>query len=161
MSFRKTLAKGSITELLEVQNNQCAICGESESESEQLHVDHDHASGLVRGMLCRGCNLGLGNFKDDPIRLAVAIAYLQNRPTKALLEMYRDMRRACRKEHADTALVKIRNMIRQKEKGSVVINREIFDALPQVHRTSIYRSIKVLVRSGVLKHLAQGSHLVI
>jgi hypothetical protein len=40
------------------------------------HVDHDHATGAVRGILCRPCNLALGLLKDDPRRLAGLVVYL-------------------------------------------------------------------------------------
>lgn len=49
----------------------CSICG-----AESKVMDHNHASGDVRGPLCQGCNLGLGHFKDDPIRLRRAADYL-------------------------------------------------------------------------------------
>lgn len=52
---------------------ECAICG----ADDYLHVDHDHNTGVVRGVLCRNCNWGLGNFKDDPVRLLNAIKYLE------------------------------------------------------------------------------------
>lgn len=56
------------------QNGRCAICQRKLGE---YHIDHDHATEKVRGLLCRGCNLGCGFFKDSPKRLTAAIHYLQ------------------------------------------------------------------------------------
>lgn len=50
----------------------CAICGGANG----LAVDHNHATGAIRGVLCRRCNTGLGFFRDDPLYLTEAIAYL-------------------------------------------------------------------------------------
>lgn len=61
--------------LVEKANGKCVICGEVATE---LHVDHCHKTNVVRGLLCRLCNLGLGYFKDDPERLSAAISYLTN-----------------------------------------------------------------------------------
>jgi len=60
-------------ELLAAQGGRCAICGAGDPE----HVDHDHRTGWVRGILCFNCNGGLGQFRDDPAFLASAIAYLK------------------------------------------------------------------------------------
>ena len=54
------------------QGGLCAICGRPDPE----HVDHDHVSGDVRGILCFNCNGGLGQFKDDIDALLAAATYL-------------------------------------------------------------------------------------
>ena len=60
------------------QDGKCAICGAAEGDSRgfRMHIDHDHATGLARGILCNLCNAGLGSFRDDPALLTRAIAYL-------------------------------------------------------------------------------------
>ncbi|UQU68122.1 endonuclease VII domain-containing protein [Couchioplanes caeruleus] len=59
--------------LLAAQGGVCAICGVDDPQ----HLDHDHRTGEVRGILCFNCNGGLGQFRDDPVLLADAIAYLK------------------------------------------------------------------------------------
>jgi len=64
--------------LLEEQNYSCAICGIQEEElTKKLAVDHNHETNIVRGLLCNGCNLGLGQFKDSVVLLSFAIEYLE------------------------------------------------------------------------------------
>jgi 5-methylcytosine-specific restriction endonuclease McrA len=56
------------------QNNLCAICNKSSDKT--LHIDHDHITGKIRGLLCSSCNTGIGLFKEDVYSLANAIKYL-------------------------------------------------------------------------------------
>lgn len=69
------LSREDYAELVADQNGVCAVCGRG-SEDRALAVDHDHASGGIRGLLCAPCNTGLGVFRDDPDLLRKAIAYL-------------------------------------------------------------------------------------
>lgn len=62
-------------ELCEEQSWQCKICRRTPASA--LHVDHCHKTNKIRGLLCGACNVGLGHFADDPIRLQQAIEYLQ------------------------------------------------------------------------------------
>lgn len=64
--------------MLAAQSGLCAICsaGEPGGNANHWHVDHNHQTGRVRGLLCTRCNIGLGYFQDDPDRLANALAYL-------------------------------------------------------------------------------------
>jgi hypothetical protein len=55
----------------------CAICGKR-IQGKQIHIDHDHSTGLVRGFLCFKHNTGLGLFDDDPALLQRAVEYLAN-----------------------------------------------------------------------------------
>lgn len=68
--------------LMSFQEGRCAICP-SDIRSD-FHVDHDHATGQVRGLLCQRCNLAIGNFAEDTDLLWSAIAYLE-RPEWARL----------------------------------------------------------------------------
>ena len=62
-----------------MQRNKCPICERDlGSFKRHPHVDHDHQTKQVRGILCPNCNLGLGHFKDDPVRLLRAANYLQD-----------------------------------------------------------------------------------
>jgi len=60
--------------LLEQQNFKCAIC--KEESDKKLHIDHDHKTGKVRGLLCSPCNTGLGLMKDSILLLQNAMIYL-------------------------------------------------------------------------------------
>lgn len=66
-------------EIIESQDNECAICGTSISELDHTaHLDHCHDTGKVRGVLCRRCNTGIGMLNDDPDTLMKAVNYLIN-----------------------------------------------------------------------------------
>ena len=58
------------------QDNKCAICGES-FDSVIPVVDHNHNTGIVRGLLCSKCNTLLGMAKDNISILENAIIYLK------------------------------------------------------------------------------------
>lgn len=72
------LERGQYDEMVASRDSRCEICG----DQVRLDVDHCHASGEVRGLLCPGCNKGLGMFKDDPARLEAAISYLERTRSK-------------------------------------------------------------------------------
>lgn len=62
-------------DLYDSQLGRCAICQLPLAETKP-HVDHDHATGQVRGILCSTCNVGIGMFKDNPEYLHQAEMYL-------------------------------------------------------------------------------------
>jgi hypothetical protein len=51
----------------------CEVCGKL---TDDLHVDHHHRTGIVRGLLCTQCNVGIGMLKEDPQIMRAAIDYL-------------------------------------------------------------------------------------
>lgn len=56
----------------------CAICSNAPKNGKNLHVDHDHKTGKIRGLLCQHCNQMLGNAKDNITTLKNAIKYLKS-----------------------------------------------------------------------------------
>lgn len=67
--------------LLAAQGGTCATCDATtgDSRGRSLHVDHDHASGEVRGLLCSNCNTAIGKAGDDPVHLRRLADYLEGR----------------------------------------------------------------------------------
>ena len=66
-------------EVATMRERGCEICGRTEAPGRWLgnmHIDHDHDTGLVRGVLCHGCNVGVGYFRNDPALLRKAADYL-------------------------------------------------------------------------------------
>ena len=57
------------------QNGVCGACGDPPGEK-RLAVDHCHATGDIRGLLCAHCNVALGYLKHDPARTLMATQYL-------------------------------------------------------------------------------------
>lgn len=54
----------------------CVICGRTDKI---LHLDHNHTTNDIRGLLCSPCNTGLGFFQDSPTLLTKAAQYLKKR----------------------------------------------------------------------------------
>lgn len=67
-------------EKLAQQNGKCALCDEPPTHN-RLHIDHDHRTGALRDLLCNRCNLGIGQFKDDPALLRRAADYVERHAT--------------------------------------------------------------------------------
>jgi hypothetical protein len=87
---RYGLTSADVDAMIETQGGTCATCpGKPE------HVDHDHETNKVRGILCFNCNQALGNVRDDPDVLHSLIAYLgrygrpaHNPPEPVVVEMF-------------------------------------------------------------------------
>jgi len=69
--------------LRKLQDDKCAICN---GVLAQERIDHCHESGEVRGLLCQGCNSGLGLLGDNISGIKRALAYLQNTPFSQVKE---------------------------------------------------------------------------
>lgn len=80
------IGNAEVAELLDGQDGVCMICMSplvlyaATERHKAAHVDHDHKSGQIRGILCNNCNNGLGRFKDDPDLLRAAVWYLTRLP---------------------------------------------------------------------------------
>lgn len=74
------ITESEYDQLLKIQNGCCAICGVDVAGGRgRFHVDHCHKTGVVRGLLCSRCNMGLGSFLDDIEILNKAMKYLSSK----------------------------------------------------------------------------------
>ena len=74
---KRGLTPEDLAAMYERANNSCQICGISEEEhGRALAIDHCHTNGHARGLLCKTCNVGLGNFKDSKALMRKAMDYL-------------------------------------------------------------------------------------
>lgn len=60
------------------QDGLCKLCREKQQTEKAFAIDHDHETGLFRGLLCDACNISIGRFKDDPELLRRAADYCEN-----------------------------------------------------------------------------------
>ncbi len=75
---RYGITKDQYLDMIEEQNDRCPICEKTlPTETKHIHIDHDHKTGNIRGILCASCNTTLGRFNDDVVILQNAIDYLE------------------------------------------------------------------------------------
>lgn len=80
---RYRLPKGAYAAMMARQDNACVTCNRHESDfAKRLHVDHNHQTGKVRGLLCNGCNMALGAVRENPQTLRHLAAYLEYHASK-------------------------------------------------------------------------------
>lgn len=83
------LQPGDYNRLLTAQGGVCATCGprtgRNGSGGRRLAVDHNHATGEVRGLLCSTCNRSIGDQHDDPDTFQRIADYLRNPPARLVL----------------------------------------------------------------------------
>jgi len=75
---RYGISQDQFDKMLVNQNNMCKICGNEFKSTKDAHIDHCHNSDMVRGILCNGCNIAIGQFYDNTDIMDNAIKYLQN-----------------------------------------------------------------------------------
>lgn len=71
------LVDGEYERMYQEQGGVCAICQRATGATKRLAVDHDHDTGLVRGLLCGPCNKLVGYFRNSPEAFDRAAVYLR------------------------------------------------------------------------------------
>lgn len=70
---------------IEIQENKCGICSDF-IDMKNGHLDHDHKTGLIRGVLCSKCNQGIGMFRESYQILSNAIEYLDQHQDSGIVD---------------------------------------------------------------------------
>lgn len=76
---RHGLSKEQTLDLIEKQDNKCALCSRPflSMWGNDMHIDHDHETNEIRGILCMPCNVALGMLGDNEEGLVKALAYVK------------------------------------------------------------------------------------
>lgn len=74
LKSRYGITPEQFNEMSDLQNNECAIC--FKQLFNKAHIDHNHSTGKVRGLLCAGCNIRLSQI-ENPVLLKASLTYLQ------------------------------------------------------------------------------------
>lgn len=77
---RYGITRADYWDLHKYQGGVCYICQRATGKTKRLTVDHDHKTGMVRGLLCSTCNTILGHFRDDPAHAQRIVEYLGDPP---------------------------------------------------------------------------------
>ena len=82
LGWRYNFTPLDYAEMLLAQQGVCGSCGQPETRRQNdkftaLAVDHDHKTGLVRGLLCSRCNLALGFLDDNTAKIRKLLAYME------------------------------------------------------------------------------------
>lgn len=135
------------------QKGVCAICHQLPKSKNRLHIDHDHDTGLIRGLLCFRCNFGLSYFSENMLVVKRAAEYLET-ATERGKEWANELNNIAIKrqqvtEERNTIISNSRTRhITDEDKNKIreLANRhtlkEIQILLPQYSRSTIYRSMK-------------------
>lgn len=71
---------GDYDALFAKRGSACAVCGKQQKQ--HLHVDHNHTTGIVRGLLCSDCNTALGHLRDSPVIIQSLLQYILRQSEK-------------------------------------------------------------------------------
>ena len=78
LSRKYGMSNECVEKLKQAQQNKCPICERLLTDVKKIHIDHNHTTGYVRGILCSKCNNGLGFFNDDIQLFTKVLSYLQS-----------------------------------------------------------------------------------
>jgi len=79
------LTPQQVDDMMIAQGGKCAICNDVLGSTHHAQIDHCHATGVVRGLLCINCNWMLGKSRDNPVTLRAAADYLERSKEKECL----------------------------------------------------------------------------
>lgn len=80
LRHRYGIPLGTYDRMFAEQNGKCAICETTDPGGRgDFHIDHCHDTGVIRGLLCHNCNVGIGHFQHDEVLIQQAINYVTTR----------------------------------------------------------------------------------